>query len=92
MAVSLPVRVCLLAALLVATAAAVADAPLPTAQNRMQRATGDEDAPPTAPTRRATCAAHCAGARFKPYSAWFTGVSTGGTTGVPVRRRELRCG
>ena len=50
MAVSLPVRACLLVVLLVATTTAAANrhAPLPTAQS--QRATGDEDAPPTAPT------------------------------------------
>eukprot|EP01046_Picozoa_sp_COSAG06_P058884 COSAG06_NODE_11988_length_1438_cov_2.376400_2_plen_307_part_01 len=48
MAVSLPVRACLLAVLLVATtAAANRHARLPMTQN--QRATGDEDAPPTAP-------------------------------------------
>ena len=48
MTAGLPVRACLLVVLLVATAAAAnRHAPLlPTAQN--QRATGDEDAPPTA--------------------------------------------
>ena len=50
MAISLPVRACLLAVLLVATtAAANRNARLHAAMAQSQRATGDEDAPPTTP-------------------------------------------